>query len=63
MESISVRPTLADPWMARRRALEHEAFVKRWGQALRADQFHNLNFARSAENLRTLAPFLDGRAQ
>jgi GT2 family glycosyltransferase len=57
MESISVNSTLADPRMARCRVLEHQAFVKRWGHVLRADEFHNLNFSRDEENLRTLSPF------
>ena len=54
MESTSVKATLVDPWMTRRRALEHEAFVRRWGDALANDPFHNPNFARRAESLRSL---------
>jgi GT2 family glycosyltransferase len=54
MESTSVKATLADPWMTRRRVLEHEAFTRRWGNALANDPFHNPNFARGAESLRSL---------
>ncbi len=54
MESTSVKATLADLWMTRRRVLEHEAFVRRWGDALANDPFHNPNFDRGVENLRSL---------
>ncbi len=54
MESTSVRATLADAWMTRRRELEHEAFVRRWGDVLASDPFHNPNFDRGVESLRRL---------
>jgi GT2 family glycosyltransferase len=55
MESVSVRPTLSDPWTIRRRALEHEAFTERWGDI--ADEFHNPNFSRADESLKSLVPW------
>jgi GT2 family glycosyltransferase len=54
MESISVRPTLSDPWIAQRRTLEHAAFLRRWGAVLDRDPFMNPNISPAAENLRTL---------
>jgi GT2 family glycosyltransferase len=54
MESVSVRPTLSDPWIAQRRTLEHAAFLRRWGEVLGRDPFMNPNILPIAENLRTL---------
>lgn len=54
MESVSVRPTLDDLWTVRRRALEHDAFAERWGDVLEKDEFHNPNFCRSVESLKSL---------
>lgn len=54
MESVSVRPTLHDLWTIRRRALEHDAFAERWGDVLARDEFHNPNFCRSVECLKSL---------
>jgi GT2 family glycosyltransferase len=54
MESVSVKPTLADPRVAERRGREYAAFTRRWGDVLASDEFHNPNFARDAEDLRRL---------
>ncbi len=54
MESVSVKATLADPCMAQRRAREHAAFLRRWGDVLAKDEFHNPNFSLAAEDLRRL---------
>jgi GT2 family glycosyltransferase len=54
MESVSVKPTLADPWIAQRRKLEHEAFLRRWGEVAGLDPFINSNISTAAENHRTL---------
>jgi GT2 family glycosyltransferase len=54
MESTSVKETLADPWMSQRRAMEHAAFLRRWGDVLAKDEFHNQNFSRAAEDLRRI---------
>lgn len=56
MESISIKPTLTDPRIAKRRAGEHAAFLERWGDVLGSDQFHNPNFSRTAEDFRLLVP-------
>lgn len=54
MESVSVKPTLSDPWVAQRRTLEHAAFLRRWGEVLNHDAFINPNISPAAEDLRTL---------
>lgn len=54
MESVSVKPTLSDPWIAQRRTLEHSAFLRRWGEVIDRDAFMNSNISPAAEDLRTL---------
>jgi GT2 family glycosyltransferase len=54
MESVSVKPTLANPRIGELRGREHEAFLRRWGRVLQSDQFHNPNFSRADEACREI---------
>jgi GT2 family glycosyltransferase len=56
IESASLRRGLEDPGLQATREREHAYFLRRWGNALEQDPFHNPNFDPNAEDLRSLRP-------
>ncbi|PXA92248.1 hypothetical protein DMC18_11455 [Caulobacter sp. D5] len=57
MESASMRSDVANSALARRRQLEHNYFIARWGGSLQFDPFHNPAFGIEDESLHSLTQF------